>query len=78
MKKTIPLDMQIITPKPGDIVRGKIIAKKSAAVFLDLGPVGTGVIYGVEFYDAKEKLRSLNVGDVLFAKVISLENDDGY
>lgn len=69
------------TPKPprvGEIIQGKVITGKRASVFLDLGPWGTGIIYGREFYEAKEKLRHLSSGDELFAKVVGLDNEDGY
>lgn len=65
-------------PRVGEIVQGKMVASKKASVFLDLGVWGTGVIYGREFYEAKEKLKHLNPGDELFAKIISLDNDEGY
>jgi len=64
--------------KVGDIVEGKIIGKGRAALFLDLGAFGTGIIYGREFYEAKEKLKELKIGDKVFAKIIDLENEDGY
>ena len=65
-------------PKVGDIVEGKVIAKESGKLFLDLGPIGTGIIYGKEFYEAKEKIKDLKIGDSLFAKVISLDEEEGY
>lgn len=65
-------------PKVGEIVQGKVIAKGNASVFLDLGILGTGIIYGKEFYEARNKLRDLKKGDVVLAKVIDLENEDGY
>jgi len=62
----------------GEIVQGKIVNAGIASLFLDLGPWGTGIIYGKEFYEAKEKLKKLNIGDTLFVKVVDLENEDGY
>jgi len=62
----------------GEIVEGKIVGKGRSAVFLDLGPIGTGIIYGREFYTAKEKMKGLKIGDKIFAKIIDLENEDGY
>jgi len=65
-------------PRIGEIVQGKIVASRRASVFLDLGPFGTGIIYGREFYEAKDKLKHLNSGDALFAKVVGLDNEEGY
>src|SRR3989344_9244562 len=62
----------------GSLVEGKIIAKDRSSVFVDLGPQGTGIIYGREFYEAKDAIKDLNIGDTVFAKVIKLENEDGY
>ena len=62
----------------GSTVEGKIVARDRSAIFIDLGPFGTGVIYGKEFYLAKDAIKSLNIGDKIFAKIIELENDDGY
>jgi len=61
-----------------EIVQGKVIDSGKASVFLDLGAFGTGIIYGKEFYEAKDKLKELNIGDEVFVKVIDFENDDGY
>lgn len=64
--------------KVGEIVEGKIIGKGKSAVFLDLGAVGTGIIYGKEFFETKDKIKKLKTGDPLFAKIIDLENEEGY
>lgn len=65
-------------PKIGEIVEGKVIAKESGKLFLDLGPIGTGIIYGKEFYEARDKIKDLKIGDNLFAKIINLEDEEGY
>lgn len=36
-------------PKIGEIVEGKIIGKARKALYLDLGAMGTGLIFGREF-----------------------------
>ena len=61
-----------------EIVQGKVIDSGKATVYLDLGAWGTGIIYGKEFYEAKDKLKTLNIGDTAFVKVVDLENEDGY
>jgi len=75
MKKN---NLIIKPPKKDDIVEGTIIAKQKGAVFLDLGAIGTGIIYGKEFLEAKSFLKGLKKGDRVFAKIIDLENEDGY
>lgn len=65
-------------PRMDEIVQGKVINAAKASVFLDLGAWGTGIVYGREFYEAKDKLKKLKKGDTVFAKVIDFENEDGY
>lgn len=65
-------------PRVGEIVEGSVIGLGRSAVYVDLGPIGTGIIYGREFFDAKEVLKGVKMGDKLLLKVVELENDDGY
>jgi len=62
----------------GATVEGTIVARDRSSLFIDLGINGTGIIYGREFYEAKEAIKNLQIGDKIFAKVIELENDEGY
>jgi small subunit ribosomal protein S1 len=78
MKELIEKNNLLKPAQVGKIVEGKIIGKERAAVFLDLGPLGTGIIYGKEFQEAKEELKNLKIGDTVFAKIIDLENEEGY
>lgn len=71
-------DTVVKPPKIGDIVEGKIIGKGKASAFLDLGPYGSGIIFGREFYETKNRLKELNIGDSIHVKVVDLENEDGY
>jgi len=65
-------------PKVGEIVKGKIIGSGKSKLFLDLGPIGSGIIFGREFYDAKGFLKNFKTGDEIFVKIIDLENEEGY
>lgn len=64
--------------KNGDLIEGKIIKKTAKAVYFDLGPSGTGIVYGLELMNAQDVLKNLKVGDVATAKVVDQENDEGY
>lgn len=75
---TVEKNNDVKIPKIGEIVEGKVIGKGKSSVFLNLGNWGTGVIYGREFYEAKEELKKLNAGDTVFAKIVDLENEEGY
>jgi len=78
MKKLIDKNKIIKPPKVGEIIEGTVIGKGMASVFLNLGSIGTGIIYGREFFEAKNELKNLKIGDKVSAKIISLENEDGY
>jgi len=73
----IPSDFSPL-PTVGSLVEGKVVAKDRSSIFIDLGIQGTGIIYGREFYEAKEAIKNLNIGDTIFAKVVELENEEGY
>ncbi len=77
-KELLEKDNLIRPPKVGEIIEGKIVARVAGAIYLDLGVMGTGIIYGKEFYNAKNQLKGLKVEDALFAKIIDLENEDGF
>ncbi len=65
-------------PSLGDIVEGPVIAIDKKGVFVDLKPYGTGIIYGREYIAARDIIRKVNIGDSIAAKVVDLENEDGY
>ncbi|MDD2696549.1 MAG: S1 RNA-binding domain-containing protein [Candidatus Pacebacteria bacterium] len=78
MKELLEKNNLIKPAQVGKIVEGKVIGKARSAIFLDLGPIGTGIIYGKEFQEAKEALKGLKIGETLFSKIVDLENDQGY
>lgn len=65
-------------PSVGDLVEGPVIAVDKKGVFIDLKPYGTGIIYGREYINARDIIRKVNVGDNIAAKVVDLNNVDGY
>ncbi len=64
--------------KQDDIVEGTVVAIENAALYVDLGFAGTGIIYGAEFMNARDVIKRINIGDMISAKVIVRENHDGY
>jgi small subunit ribosomal protein S1 len=62
----------------GSTIEGKVVARDRSSLFIDLGINGTGIIYGREFYEAKDAIKNLQVGDTVFSKITELENDEGY
>lgn len=64
--------------KPGDIIEGMVIEKKGSRLFVDLGVIGTGIVFGREYYEAQDAIKGLIVGDRITAKVVEADNEDGY
>lgn len=65
-------------PSVGDLVEGPVIAVDKKGVFIDLKPYGTGIIFGREYINARDIIRKVNVGDNIAAKVVDMNNADGY
>ena len=75
------MEKKIDTNSPlsvGATVEGKVVARDRSSLFVDLGINGVGIIYGREFYEAKNAIKNLDLGDKIFAKITELENDEGY
>ncbi|MFH1656993.1 MAG: S1 RNA-binding domain-containing protein [bacterium] len=66
------------SPKIGDIIKGRVVGVSRSSIFIDMGIVGTGIVYGREFQKAKDILKNLNTGDEITTKVVDLENKEGY
>lgn len=65
-------------PKIGSIMTGEIISASKNAVMVDLGPLGTGIVYPGEFYDNPNLQKTLKPGQSVSTILLELENDDGY
>jgi small subunit ribosomal protein S1 len=78
IESEVKKDNLIKLPRIGDIIEGEVIGKGRATVFFDLGSFGSGMVFGREFYEAKNRLKSLKKGDKVFTKVVDLENEEGY
>ncbi len=72
------VDRSIAKPMVDSLVEGKVILVEKSSVFVDLAPFGTGIIYGREFINAKDIIKKINLGDIIKAKVVEAENEDGY
>ncbi|MDD5568946.1 MAG: S1 RNA-binding domain-containing protein [Candidatus Pacebacteria bacterium] len=64
--------------RAGDIIDGRVLAIENLAIFLDIGPRKTGIIYGSEYQNAKNVLKNIKLGDIISVKVLEPENEDGY
>lgn len=65
-------------PAIDDVIEGKVIGIEKSAVYIDIPPFGTGIIYGREYINARDIIKKINVGDGVAGKVVSISNKDGY
>jgi len=80
--ENITMEKDIVKVAPqlliGSILEGTVIGRDRSSLFIDLGINGNGIIYGREFYEAKEMIKNLEIGDKVYAKIVDLENESGY
>ena len=74
----IMLDKSVNRPEVEALVEGPVILIQKSSVYVDLAPYGTGIIYGREFMNAKDIIKKIALGDIIKAKVVEAENEDGY
>ncbi len=65
-------------PSVGDLVEGSVIGIEKGALYIDLPPYGTGIIYGREYIAARDIIKKIAIGDNVSAKVIDTNNEHGY
>lgn len=65
-------------PGIGEIVNGAILEKANNSMYVDLGSLGVGVIYGQELFDDLDSYKNAKIGDTIQATIQELDNEDGY
>ena len=65
-------------PSIDELVEGPVISIDKGAVYIDLPPFGTGIIYGREFINARDIIKKINVGDIVAGKVVGIGGKEGY
>lgn len=72
------LDKAELPPQVEALIEGPVISIQKSSVYIDLTPFGTGIIYGREFINAKDIIKKINIGDVVKAKIVDTDNEEGY
>src|SRR3989338_7978278 len=72
------LNRSVNKPEVDTLVEGAVISVKKSSVYVDLAPYGSGIIYGREFINAKDIIKKIRPGDIIKAKVVEVENENGY
>jgi len=69
---------KVALPDVGGLVTGTIIDKARNAIYIDLGPLGVGVVYGHDLFDDHDTFRTIKLGDSVEATVQRIDNEDDY
>lgn len=64
--------------REGELVEATLLKKQPRACYFNLGHGGTGRVYGAELLNARNVVKNLNVGDKINAKIVNLEDEEGY
>ncbi len=64
-------------PKPGDVVRARVVSIGQESVFVDLGAKAEGVIDSVQLRDAATGKLAVSVGDTVEARVVETSGKAG-
>jgi small subunit ribosomal protein S1 len=72
------IDSSANPPKVDDLVNGTVIGIEKSAIYIDIPPFGTGIIFGKEYINARDVIKKINIGDNITGKVISVSNEEGY
>ena len=75
--KDLLLKTDIDLPKAGSVVHGEILSVSKNAVMIDLGSLGTGIVYPGEFYDNTSLQKSLQSGQQVSTVFLDIEDEDG-
>jgi ribosomal protein S1 len=59
------------------IIEGLVIAKTDQSLYVDLGEIGVGIVWGKEFLLASKAIEPLKIGDKIKVKIVGLDNGQG-
>jgi len=74
----VKLPRVFVVPKADDVVEGRVLKKSARTLYFDLGLLGIGIVYGIEFTNAQTIIKNLKVGDSAFVKILEVENEAGF
>ncbi len=77
MEKLLADQQFLKIPKPGDVVKAKVLTKSKNEVHLDIDGFRTGVVRGRELCNESSDYSELKPGDETEATVLELENEKG-
>jgi len=78
MEQLLANSPDIIAPKPGTLVDGKVVSIYKNKILVDINGYLTGLISGREAHDSIDTVKKVKVGDNISAYVLDEEDDEGY
>ena len=72
------LDEAVLPYTVGDNAEGTVLDIGRNALYIDLSPFGTGIIFGREFLTIKDIIKNIKIGDTITAQIIELQGENGY
>ncbi len=70
--------LHTFVPQVDDLVEGTVVEIGKNIIFVDLGSLGTGIIFGREIKENRQLFKELKSGDKISAVIAEPENNDGY
>lgn len=66
-------------PNIGELIEGTVLGHGKLTLYVDLGILGTGIIFGREYLNARDVIKKIAPGDKITAKIVGLEEEEtGY
>lgn len=77
MEKFLRDDLGKMIPRNGQVIKGKLLFKQGPTVYVNIGLYQTGVIFGVEYYLARDLLKNCKIGDEINVKIKEVDTKNG-
>lgn len=62
----------------GDLVEGIVVSVSHGEILVDVGSKSEGIVTGAELADTDNTYKNFKPGDTILAKLVQIENDQGY
>lgn len=65
-------------PREGGMIDALFVRDGAREAYFDLGSIGTGVVYGIEWVNARDIIKHLSPGDAVASKIVALDGEKGF
>lgn len=70
-------NVPVETRKADELVEGTVLGKEKMSLYIDIG-MTVGAVYGRDYVEARDIVRSLRAGDKITVKILNFETPEGY